>query len=65
MSDAEICTEESLSNRTRLLNQPFDFSAAFDRALKDTIVTFPNRPSKEQEEDTVGSACLYKAFLTA
>ncbi|KAK3630227.1 MCM DNA helicase complex subunit [Elasticomyces elasticus] len=36
-----------------LLNQPFDFSQAFDRALKDVVKTLGNRPAHETAEETV------------
>ena len=36
-----------------LLNNPFDFSQAFDRALKNVINTLGNRPAHETAEDTV------------
>jgi DNA replication licensing factor MCM3 len=35
------------------LNQPFDFSDAFDRALKNVVKTFADRPKSETSEDTV------------
>lgn len=34
-----------------ILYQPFDFSLAFDSALKNIIATIPNRPPFEQDED--------------
>lgn len=37
----------------RLLQSPFDFSQAFDQALKQIVVAIPNRPSKESSEDAV------------
>jgi DNA replication licensing factor MCM3 len=37
----------------RLLNEPFDFTEAFDRALKAVIKTFPDRPKHESSEDVV------------
>ena len=37
----------------RLLQAPFDFSQAFDQALKKIVVALPNRPSKESSDDTV------------
>lgn len=37
-----------------LLNLPFDYSEAFDRALKEVVATLPNRPAKETGEDVVG-----------
>ena len=36
-----------------LLNQPFDFSQAFDRALKDVIKTLPSRPASETQDDVM------------
>lgn len=39
-----------------LLNEPFDFSQAFDRALKNIVNTLGNRPAFETAEETVGSA---------
>ena len=36
-----------------ILFQPFDFSRAFDQALKNVIATIPNRASFEQDEDTM------------
>ena len=36
-----------------LLQAPFDFSQAFDQALKNTIVALPNRPAREASEDVV------------
>lgn len=35
------------------MNVPFDFSQAFDQALKNIIVALPNRPSIESSDDTV------------
>lgn len=37
----------------RLLQTPFDYSQAFDRALKNLVGALPNRPSKESAEDVV------------
>jgi DNA replication licensing factor MCM3 len=37
-----------------LLNQPFDYSQAFDRALKNIVNTLGNRPAFETAEETVG-----------
>lgn len=42
-----------------LLNQPFDWTFAFDNALKNIVATLPNRPSKESAEDVV----YYCAFV--
>ena len=36
-----------------LLQAPFDFSQAFDQALKNTIVALPNRPAREAGDDVV------------
>jgi len=36
-----------------ILYQPFDFSLAFDAALKTIISTIPNRAAFEQDEDTL------------
>ena len=36
-----------------LLQAPFDYSQAFDQALKNTIVALPNRPARESSEDVV------------
>ncbi|KAI9931798.1 hypothetical protein ASPWEDRAFT_37311 [Aspergillus wentii DTO 134E9] len=41
-----------------LLTSPFDYSQAFDRALKEVIKTLPNRPSKETG-DEVNYYCAY------
>ncbi|KAF2089733.1 DNA replication licensing factor mcm3 [Saccharata proteae CBS 121410] len=42
-----------------LLNTPFDWSQAFDRALKDVVKTLPNRPAREAGEDVM----YYCAFV--
>lgn len=36
-----------------LLNQPFDFTYAFDHALKEVVKTFPDRPKSETAQDVV------------
>jgi len=36
-----------------LLNQPFDYSQAFDQALKDIVKTLGNRPAHEVAEETM------------
>jgi len=36
-----------------LLNQPFDYSQAFDRALKDIVRTLGNRPAHETADETM------------
>jgi hypothetical protein len=43
-----------------LLAAPFDFSQAFDQALKRIVVALPNRPAKEADDDAVGSSILLK-----
>lgn len=42
-----------------LLNQPFDYSQAFDRALKNIVKTLGNRPAFETADETVrlGGIC--------
>lgn len=47
-----VCLSDPPSPRS-LLNIPFDFSQAFDRALKNIVNTLPNRPAHETAEDTV------------
>jgi MCM N-terminal domain len=37
-----------------LLSQPFDFSLAFNEALKNVIKALPNRPRAESADDVVG-----------
>ncbi|RMY81813.1 hypothetical protein D0862_12222 [Hortaea werneckii] len=36
-----------------ILNQPFDYSQAFDRALKDVVRTLGNRPAAETADETM------------
>ena len=36
-----------------LLQQPFDYAAAFDQALKNMVENIANRPAREQSEDAV------------
>ena len=42
-----------------LLDQPFDFSLAFNQALKNVVAALPNRPAKETAEDVVRSIVVY------
>ncbi|KAL9595489.1 MAG: hypothetical protein Q9219_006418 [cf. Caloplaca sp. 3 TL-2023] len=42
-----------------LLKTPFEFSQAFDQALKNVVVALPNRPQKESSPDTM----YYCAFI--
>ena len=37
----------------RLLQSPFDFTQAFDQALKDIVGSLPNRPANESSDDAV------------
>lgn len=39
----------------RLLTSPFDYSQAFDKALKEVIKTLPNRPARETADDVVSA----------
>ncbi|KAL1970691.1 hypothetical protein VTN77DRAFT_4335 [Rasamsonia byssochlamydoides] len=41
-----------------LLNSPFDYTQAFDKALKEVIKTLPNRPARETADD-VNYYCAY------
>ena len=43
----------SADGTVRLLQTPFDFSQAFDQALKNFIVALPNRPTKESSDEVV------------
>ena len=44
-----------------LLQAPFDYSQAFDQALKNTIVALPNRPARESSDDVVSRP--YSVFV--
>jgi hypothetical protein len=44
------CSQRELYS---LLTTPFDYSQAFDRALKDVVKSLPNRPSKETADEVV------------
>ena len=46
----------------RLLQAPFDFSQAFDQALKNIVVAIPNRPAKESSDDAVGDSHLHNCI---
>lgn len=37
----------------RLLTSPFEYTQAFDKALKEVIKTLPNRPARETADDVV------------
>nr|POE94607.1 dna replication licensing factor mcm3 [Quercus suber] len=45
-----------------LLNQPFDYSGAFDHALKDVVKTLGNRPAHETADETM-YYCAYVGSL--
>ena len=45
------CPADSTCNS--LLQTPFDFSQAFDAALKNLVIALPNRPAKESSNDAV------------
>lgn len=36
-----------------LLNSPFDYTTAFNKALKNIVTTLPNRPPRESADDVV------------
>jgi len=44
----------------RLLNNPFDFSQAFNQALKNIVNALPNRKPAETAEETVGQDNRFK-----
>ena len=45
-----------------LLQTPFDYSQAFDYALKDIVGALPNRPAKESAEDIVRDFSVTQAL---
>ncbi|KAF4533786.1 DNA replication licensing factor [Lasiodiplodia theobromae] len=45
-----------------LLNQPFDWTFAFDNALKNIVATLPNRPSKESADDVIYYCAYFGSF---
>ena len=49
------CCISSINLRSthRLLQAPFDFSQAFDKALKNIVVAIPNRPARESSDEAV------------
>lgn len=55
---------QRLKKVDRLLQAPFDYSQAFDLALKNTIVALPNRPARESSENAV-SAVPYAPRVTS
>jgi hypothetical protein len=42
-----------------LLSSPFDYSQAFDAALKQVVKTLPGRPAKETADETVRIHIIY------
>ena len=46
-----------------LLQSPFDFSQAFDQALKDIVIALPNRPAIESAEDAVSLSKIWLRCL--
>lgn len=51
------------SHDVRLLDNPFDFTQAFDRALKNIINTLGNRSKEETAEETVRCVGICVAIL--
>ena len=51
------------ANRSRLLNSPFDFSQAFDQALRNCVVSIPNRPKTDNSEDAVSFVKAGKCII--
>ncbi|KAG9964446.1 DNA replication licensing factor mcm3, partial [Aureobasidium melanogenum] len=45
-----------------ILNQPFDFSQAFDRAVKNIVNTLPGRPPHETDPETMYYCAFYGSF---
>ncbi|KAK5999465.1 hypothetical protein QM012_005466 [Aureobasidium pullulans] len=45
-----------------ILNQPFDFSQAFDRAVKNIVNTLPGRPPHETADETMYYCAFYGSF---
>ncbi|OBT51629.1 hypothetical protein VE04_08113 [Pseudogymnoascus sp. 24MN13] len=49
----DIVREHRVELAEGLLNQPFDFSQAFDKALKNVVATMPNITKKQADEETM------------
>ncbi|KAI5200570.1 DNA replication licensing factor mcm3 [Aureobasidium subglaciale] len=45
-----------------ILNQPFDFSQAFDRAVKNIVNTLPARPAHETADETMYYCAFFGSF---
>jgi hypothetical protein len=54
-----------IANLYSLLMSPFEYTEAFNKALKNVIKTLPNRPARETAEDVVGRPyeLLFKHML--
>lgn len=46
---------------SRLLNEPFDYTLAFNQALKNVVDALPNLPPKESREDVVSKPNAQKS----
>ena len=60
MKAQTIQIKEFLLTSCSLLTSPFDYSQAFDRALKEVVKTLPNRPARETADDAV---CISKVVI--
>ncbi|KFY91031.1 hypothetical protein V500_04827 [Pseudogymnoascus sp. VKM F-4518 (FW-2643)] len=49
----DIVRDHNVELAEGLLNQPFDFSQAFDRALKNVVATMPNITKAQGDEETM------------
>ncbi|OBT91706.2 MCM DNA helicase complex subunit [Pseudogymnoascus verrucosus] len=49
----DIVRDHSVELAEGLLNQPFDFSQAFDKALKNVVATMPNITKQQADEETM------------
>ena len=45
-----------IANFCSLLMSPFEYTEAFNKALKNVIKTLPNRPARETAEDLVSKS---------
>jgi hypothetical protein len=52
----------SFDSHNRLLTSPFEWSQAFDRALKDVVKTLPSRPSSESADEVVSP--FYSVYVS-
>ena len=51
--NSQVLDGKKLTEGNSLLQAPFDYSDAFDRALKNVVSALPNRPAKESSQDVV------------